>query len=160
MLAFDLPLLSTTRPIVNLYDFTAMLDTGAGIPTFYMPVEIVLKLFGGKQIGITQVKGASGDTADAVICRIEHFDVGNVSFRNIPVVVCEDENAVKNVECDILLGSNLWGEGSTLTIYYGDRHVTCDLPESSLEKNKLWYYREDRWRCLDFSEKLSTWVIE
>lgn len=60
MLAFDLPLISTTRPIVNLYGFTAMLDTGAGIPTFYMPVEIVLKLFGGKQIGRTQVKDASG----------------------------------------------------------------------------------------------------
>ena len=48
MLAFDLPLISTTRLMVNLYDLTAMLDTGFGIPTFYMPVEVVLGLFGGR----------------------------------------------------------------------------------------------------------------
>ncbi len=160
MLAFDLPLISSTRPIVDLYDFTAMLDTGAGIPTFYMPVEVVLGLFGGKQLGKTHVKGASGDTADAVICRIKDFKVGEIEFHNIPVIVCEDENAAKNVECDILLGSNLWGEGSTLTIYYGERHVACEVPESTLNTGVLWYYKDNRWRKLDYSEELSTWIIE
>lgn len=75
------------RPIIELYGMNTLLDTGAVIPTFSLPLQTLKNLFNAKVIlENAEIKGFGG-VCKGKICSLENFKVGELTFEKIEVFV-------------------------------------------------------------------------
>ena len=149
MLAFDIPLLDYTKPVIDKSGYTAVIDTGAGVPVFYLPEDIMKNEFSGIKIGNTSMSGSTGESITVPIYRIKHFSIGNYVLKNIPVQVCTDEAVAETVGYDILLGSCLFAD-SCLKIDYANRRVSCEMKEMIFSAGQLWTFCNGSWKILNY----------
>lgn len=88
MKKFSLELLkSYQRPIVKLYGLNTLIDTGAVIPTFSLPVQILQKRFNAKLILENAQIGGFEGLSNGKIYSLENFKVGDFLFEELEVFV-------------------------------------------------------------------------
>jgi len=88
MKRFSIDLLENyNRPILRIYGTTCLLDTGAVIPTFSLPMQTLKNLFNAKVIlENAEIKGFGG-ICKGKICLLENFKIGELVFEKIEVFV-------------------------------------------------------------------------
>lgn len=75
------------RPIIKLYGTTALIDTGAVIPTFSLPTKILENFFNAKIVlDNAKIKGFGG-ICQGKIYLLENFKIGELIFEKIEVFV-------------------------------------------------------------------------
>ena len=88
MKKFSIPLLRQyERPIIKLYNLSAMIDTGAVIPVFSIDPDIIQKYFKTKLILENQFIGGFGGLEKGSVYSISEFKIGELIFEDFEVFV-------------------------------------------------------------------------
>ena len=75
------------RPVINLYNLPALIDTGAVVPIFSIYTELLEKYFKTKKILEDTSVGGIGGSANGSVYSIAEFKIGELIFENIEVFV-------------------------------------------------------------------------
>ena len=92
------------RPIIELYGFNALIDTGAVIPMFSVPVTTVKEKFSAEKILEKHSIGGIGGESYGDVYRIDEFCVGELVYAPFDVFVPIEPN----LKYPILLGAPLF----------------------------------------------------
>ena len=105
MKEFSMSLLENyQRPVLHFNDVDALIDTGAIIPMFSLPVKSIQSIFNGKLIlDNAEIGGIGGDVKGQVFS-IPHFNIGKLSFNNFEIFVPQKPN----IKYPILLSATLF----------------------------------------------------
>lgn len=91
MKEFILPLLKKyERPIIKLYNLSALIDTGAVIPVFSIDPSIIAKYFEIKLVVSNQFIGGFGGLEKGSVYSISEFRIGDLTFENFEVFVPDE----------------------------------------------------------------------
>lgn len=91
MKEFSIPLLNKyERPIIKLYNLSAMIDTGAVIPVFFISPVIIEKFFETKLILSNTSIGGLGGSEKGSVYSISEFKVGELTFENFEFFVPDE----------------------------------------------------------------------
>lgn len=75
------------RPTVRLYGMTALIDTGAVVPTFSIPLSVLGGMFETKLIlDYAEIKGFGG-VCTGKVCSVRNFRIGELTFGHLEVFV-------------------------------------------------------------------------
>ena len=87
--AVDIKLLPYRRPVIAMEGTTALIDTGATIPMFYFPVELLAKAFNGVDLIFdnAHVGGIGGGRVIGKIYALHNFSLGDLQYKNMQVFV-------------------------------------------------------------------------
>ena len=75
------------RPVINLYNLPALIDTGAVVPIFSIYTELLEKYFKTKKILEDTSVGGIGGSANGSVYSIAEFKIGELIFENFEVFV-------------------------------------------------------------------------
>lgn len=88
MKEFSIPLKRKyQRPIIELYKLSALIDTGAVIPVFFISPAIIEKFFDTKLILSNTSIGGLGGSEKGSVYSISEFKVGELTFENFEFFV-------------------------------------------------------------------------
>ncbi len=75
------------RPVIELYGVSTIIDTGAMIPTFSLPIPLLEKAFKAKLVMEEASFGGFGGKCEGAIYSLENFQVGVLNFAPLEVFV-------------------------------------------------------------------------
>ena len=91
MKEFSIPLLNKyERPIIKLYNLSAMIDTGAVIPVFFISPVIIEKFFEMKLVLSNTSIGGLGGSEKGSVYSISEFKVGDLIFEDFEFFVPDE----------------------------------------------------------------------
>lgn len=148
MLKFTLPLnQSYTRPVLNLYNVRAVIDSGAEALIIDMTDEAVVELFGATFTeGEAEVQGIGKEKVRGKICCLKHFRIGEMEFQNIPAIIAP----ICDSNVDIIIGSTLFGAGCKTTIDTEANQITFEYPDKVALSKRAWKRVNGEWRILGY----------
>ena len=91
MKEISIPLLNKyERPIIQLYNLSAMIDTGAVIPVFFIAPAIIEKFFEMKLILSNTSIGGLGGYEKGSVYSVSEFKIGELTFENFEFFVPDE----------------------------------------------------------------------
>lgn len=78
------------RPVVNVRNFDALIDTGAVIPSSSLPVPVLEELFGAKLVLAEAKISGFGGACMGKVYSLKNFALGHLNFEVLEVFVPND----------------------------------------------------------------------
>ncbi len=135
-----------TRPILNLYNVQALVDSGAESLIIDMNEEAVENLFKGFPLEETTVKGIAPEEVKGKVYCLKEFRIGEMEFQNIPAIIAP----ISDINVDIILGSSLFGAGCKTLIDTESSIITFEYPDKVVLSKRAWKRHNNEWRILGY----------
>ena len=105
MARIEIPMLEKyQRPIIELYDFRTLIDTGAVIPMFSMQIKELQRNFAAEKLLEHHTIGGIGGETMGDVYRLEEFKIGELTYAPFDTFVPYEPS----LKYPILLGAPLF----------------------------------------------------